>query len=194
MSDQHLEAEDEVQLGQVVTESPLDNGSSALAALAQQRNALATTRETYLPIPGYERSGIALYVKYRLVDGDEIAKIGRKVTGEFRRSQAYERQLWASVDVMIAGCEGLFVDLGDRKKIPLKTNAGTEVSGFNADLAEALGFAGEINPNQPARSVVLGVFGGNMVALQQHALLLGRWMSDTTADVTQEFLEAGGNL
>jgi hypothetical protein len=61
-------------------------------------------------------------------------------------------------------------------------------------LADALKFGDAVDLNSPARSVVIALFGGNMVALQQHTLLLGRWMGDTSIDVTSEFLEAGGNL
>lgn len=169
----------------------LPEEGSLLDALAEQRDLLATTRETFIPIFGYEKSGMTLYAKYRLLDGDELSKIGKRVSGQFSRNKVYERNLYSSMDVMIEACEGLFVDRGDGEKIQLKQD-GRSITGYSTDLASALKIT--INPDSPARSVVLGVFGGNIAGLQQHSIMLARWMGNTTLNVAEEFLEATGNL
>jgi hypothetical protein len=167
-----------------------DETGSLLDALAAERDEMAAERETFIPIPGYGRdSGVIMLVKYRLLGGEEIAGIGRKVQREFRKSQQYERILYASIDTMIAACEGFYAQRGtngEKLELPLYH--------YDTELAKALKFEDQIDPNQPARSVVIALFGGNMIAIQQHTLLLGRWMGDTTMDATAEFLDQGGNL
>lgn len=170
---------------------PEQNGS-LLDALAQQRDDLATNRDVFLGIPGYERPEMTLIAKYRLLDGEEISRIGTRVQRQFSKKQFYERNLFAAIDIMIAACEGLYVEMPDGGKIQLE-NGGTKIVGYNQDLAEALRFTDEIDAQQPARSVVLGLFANNIVAIQQHSILLGRWMGDTSSDVTINFLEGEGN-
>jgi len=170
---------------------PAHNGS-LLDALAAQRDELATNREVYMPIPGYEREAMTLMAKYRLLDGEELAKIGVRVQRQFTKRQFYERNIYAAIDIMIESCVGLFVEMPDGGKIQLE-NEGRKIIGYNEDLAEALKFTDEIDPNQQARSVVLGLFANNIVALQQHSILLGRWMGDTSTDATMDFFEAEGN-
>jgi hypothetical protein len=193
--DEGLEQDGQVSFGELIDEKPpiSEEDASLLDALADQRNVLSETRETFIPIQGYEGSGMTLYAQYRLVDGDELSKIGRRITQQFGRKQVYERNLYASLDTMIAACTGIFIDRGDGEKIQLKHN-GMPINGYTQELAEALRFADEIDPRQPARSVLLGIFGNNIVAIQQHSVWLGRWMGDTSADVNVEFMEAEGNL
>jgi hypothetical protein len=169
-----------------------DDEGSLLEALAQQRDDLAQQREVDIPLPNYGKSGIQLYVRYRLLDGDELAKIGRLVNREFNRNRAYERNLYASLDVIIEACEGFYVEKEGQNKVPV-TLGGTPISGYNQELAQALKFEDKIDPRHPARSCVLAFFGGNVVSVQQHSVMLGRWMGDTTVDLTEEFLELSGN-
>jgi|SRR5215472_10941272 len=192
MSEEHLE--EQPNLGETseyaASGLPSDETSSLLDILAQERDELATERETFIPIPGYGRdSGVTMYVKYRLLGGDEMANIGRKVQREFRKNQQYERILYASIDTMIAACMGFYAQQGnngDKLELPLYN--------YDVELARALKFDDKIDPNNPARSVVMALFGNNMIAIQQHTLILGRWMGDTTIDATAEFLDQGGNL
>jgi len=163
---------------------------SLLDALAAERDDMASERETFIPVPGYGReSGVTMLVKYRLLGGEELSAIGRKVQREFRKNQQYERVLYASIDTMIAACAGFYAQRGtngDKMELPFYN--------FDTELAKALKFDDQIDPHQPARSVVMSLFGGNMIAIQQHTLILGRWMGDTTIDATTEFLDQGGNL
>lgn len=170
---------------------PEQNGS-LLDSLVQQRDELSANREVYIAIPGYERPEMTLQAKYRLLDGEEIAQIGRKVTRQYSRKQFYERNLAASLDVMIEACEGFYVEMPDGGKIQLLLN-GVPISGYTNELAEALRFENEIDAQQPARSCVLGLFANNVIAIQSHSTLLGRWMGDTSSEVSMEFLEEAGN-
>lgn len=170
-----------------------DEESSLLDALASQRDDLANTREVDIPLPNYGRSGVTLYVRYRLLAGTELEQIGKRITSQFSKRQNYERQLYSSIDVMIEACEGFFVDRGDGQKHPV-TLGGEAITGYDERLAEALRFQDKVESRSPARSCVLAFFGNNIVSLQQHSIVLGRWMGDTTSDVVKELLEAEGNL
>jgi hypothetical protein len=156
--------------------------ASLLDALAEQRSDIADFKEVDIPIPGYERSGISLLAKYRLLDGEEVASIGRKIAREFNKRQQYERNLYASVDLMISACTAILYEM-DGKKDQLTFND-EPITGYTASLAEALKYEA---PN--TRQIVFGVFGNNVVALQSHSVLLGRWMSNTSVDVMNELLE-----
>jgi hypothetical protein len=159
--------------------------TNLLEALSAKREELAEIREVDIPIRGYESTGLGMYARYRLVDGEEIADIGRKVMREFRKNQQYERNLYASIDLMISACTGIWVE-ADGSKFQL-TLEGVPIGGYDGRLAEALSFDAPT-----ARQVVIGTFANNVMALQTHSLLLGRWMSDTSTDVMSEMLE--GNL
>jgi len=195
-----LEEPEAPQLGETVVHTtdeegglPSSNGAgSLLDALVAQRDELATHRDTFLPVPGYESSGFTLYAHYRLLDGEEIAKIGSRVQREFSRKQVYERNLYAAIDVMISSCQGFWAETPEGERIQL-TNGDMPILGYGLDLAQAMKFEDEIEPSQPARSVVLALFVNNIVAIQTHSIMLGRWMGDTSTDVTTNFLEGEGN-
>lgn len=186
-----MEEHDQVQPGEVAIHASGDSREnvSLLDALADQRNEIAASHTTMIPIPGYERSGMTLMAEYTVIDGKDLAEIGRKVTREYRsKGQSYERNLYASIDVMIASCTGIYVDR-DGSVIQLRDNDGEPITGYSQELASALRYEA-----QTARQCVLGVFVNNVAALQQHSMLLGRWMGNTTTDVIGELLDAGGNL
>jgi len=168
---------------------PGQNGS-LLDLLADQRDELATNRETFIAIPGYERPEMTLMAKYRLLSGTEFAKIGQRVQKQFTKRQVYERNIFAAIDIMVASCVGLYVEMPDGGKIQLEYD-GVKIEGYGPELASALKFEGEIDPSAPARSVVLGLFTNNIVAIQTHSIILSRWMGDTSTETTNEFLEAG---
>lgn len=165
--------------------------TSLLDALAAQVQKTSDDQETFVPIPGYEKSGMTLLARYMLLDSKESEKIGRRVMREFKsKSQQYERNLYASVDVMVAACTGIFVERsGERIQLTFQHR---EISGYSDDLVSALKLT--VAETSPVRSTVFQVFRSNVYAIQQHSLLLGRWMSNTTTDVLGEVLDAGGNL
>lgn len=155
-----------------------------LDALSAQREETAAIRECFVPIPGYSRSGMTLLAQYHLIEGDELAAIGKKVSREYRKTQTYERNLYASIDTMIEACIGLWVDRNG-EKIQLK-NGPNLITGYTTDAAEALKVSGE-----SARLCLLGLFNSNVVAIQQHSTMLGRWMGDTSIDTMAEFFDEG---
>jgi hypothetical protein len=66
------------------------------------------------------------------------------------------------------------------------TYKGEHITAYDARLAEA--FKLTIDPNHPVRSIVLAFFNNNEVALANHNMRLGRWMSDAGVDVNEDFL------
>jgi hypothetical protein len=172
-----------VEISEQMASGGASNNASLLDALAARRDEIAVNNEIYLPIPGYDVSGITLLARYRLLSGEELEGIGRKVVKQYSKSQRYERTLYGSIDVMVNACTGIFYEMDGQRK-QLTTNDGTPIDGFDENLAEALQFEADT-----ARQCVLGVFCGNVVSLQTHNLMLGRWMSDTSIDVMSEMLE-----
>jgi len=191
MSDHEHEHEPEAPpLVTDLASGELPKEGSLLDALVQARDEIASSTETYLMVPGYQKSGFPLFVKYALISGDDIARVGRKVQQEFPRNKVYERNLYSLVDMMIEACRGIYVEV-DGNKQPLTVD-GVAIAGFNEDLASALQL--DVNGNQPARSTVIGLFVNNITALLTHGFLLQRWMGDTTVDVNKEFYEEGNLL
>lgn len=170
----HLVAEDEA-------ESPLEQ-------LAAKRRVIAETRDTLVPVPGYDREPPLLLVKYKLLEGPDLVKIGDKISRETR--SRWQRQILAAVDTFVAACMGFYVDKGDGKPVPL-TYHGEPILRYDHTLAEALGFADELPPEPTARAVVFGLFTSNDAMIAQHNYLLNRWFQDTSLDVSQEM---AGNL
>lgn len=158
--------------------------------LAAKRKNISENRETYIPIPGYDREAPILLARYRLLEGPELSRIGDKVRRDSKNK--WERQIHAQIDMFVAACLGLYVDLDDGNPPKPLTYEGEPVMGFNEDLAKALGFRSELPDPATARSVVYGLFVKNDVAISTHGYMLNRWFSDTSLDVSQEFSE--GNL
>lgn len=165
---------------------------SPLEQLAAKRRELAETKETLVPVPGYDKQPPLLLIKYRLLDGQEIARMGEKIRRETRNQ--WQRQINAAIDTFIAACVGFYYDDGSGLPQELTedgTPQGDHIQGFNEQLAKALGFADEL-PNPPtARSVALCLFNNNDAAIAQHNYLLNAWFSDTSLDVQAELM---GNL
>lgn len=162
---------------------------NVLEALAAKRVELEKNKETFIPIPGYDRSPPILMARYRLLSGPDFEGIAQRVQKQFR--DRWERSLYAAIDTMLAACSGIFVDTGDGQPKPLTWKGGQVIAGFNPDLANALGFADKMDEGQTHRSVVMALFGGNEVMIGTHSVQLNRWMSNTTVEIDQDFL---GNL
>jgi hypothetical protein len=159
--------------------------TNLLEQLAAKRKEISENKETFIPIPGYDREPPLLLARYRLLEGPELAGIGQKVSREIKAR--WDRQLFAAIDTFIAACIGIYVDKGDGKPEPLTVN-GDPVLGFDESLAEALHYKSELSQPVRGRDVVLGLFGKNDVMITNHAMQLNRWFGDTTVDVSQEFL------
>lgn len=169
---------------------PDEQPENLLNQLAAKRQIVAETKETLIPIQGYSETPPALMVKYRLLDGPEIARIATNTRQEFKNK--WDRNVHAMVDVLIAACVGIYVDNDDGKEPAPLTVSGQPLAGFSRGLAEGLQFADKIDDPDRPRDVVFGLFGNNDIALATHANNLNRWMSDTSVDVTREMFE--GNL
>ena len=161
---------------------------SPLEQLAAKHKELADTRECNIPVPGYDKNPPLLLIRYRLLEGTELARMGEKIRRETRNQ--WQRQLLAAVDTFIAACKGFYYENGDGQLREL-TYEGEHLVGFNMELARALGFADEIGEEPTARKVCFALFNHNDAAIAQHNMLLNMWFSDTSLDVQAELL---GNL
>ena len=167
----------------------VDQPENLLDQLALRRKEISETKEVFIPVPGYDKEPPLLLIRYRLLEGPELDRIGNSIRRTFK--SRWDRQLYAGVDTFINAVVGVFIDLGNGVPQPLTRN-GVPILGFTRELAEGLQFADEIGDPDRPRDVVFGLFANNDVAIAQHNFLLNRWMGDTSVDVSKEFYE--GNL
>lgn len=179
-------SEAEPQLGES-TPTPYTD-PSIVDLLRQDFQELAETEDVYIPIVGWERSGLA--ARYVLPEsGKELDNIARKVFRETK--DKYLRSVYISLDTMIHLCEGLFVkpaSVDEYVKLdPEET--GNPVSFSDGDRLTSI-----FNwPEMPktARQAVLRLFNNNEIPLLTHSEKLQRWMQNTKADLDVEFWESG---
>jgi hypothetical protein len=184
-----MEAEEEVT--QIIT--PLlpaeEQPNSLLDQLAAKRRDVSENREVLIPVPGYEAPPLLL-IKYRLLEGTDIDRIGRNMRQD--RSGRWDKQLNAMFGLMTMAVLGVFVDVdGGGTTQPLTIN-GVPVTQFSTELAQGLGYATELPESPTSANVIFGLFGNNELAIAEHCARLNRWMSNTSADVNETLL--GGNL
>jgi hypothetical protein len=160
-----------------------------LEQLAAKRRDVADTRETNIPVPGYDTEPPLLLIRYKLLDGHTLMQMGEKIRRQ--NKDRWTRALNAAIDTFIGACIGFYYDLGDGILQPL-TYHGEHIRGFTMELAEALNYKQELPEPPTTRSIVLGLFANNDVAITQHAFMLNRWFQNTSIDVNTELLE--GNL
>jgi superfamily I DNA and/or RNA helicase len=179
MSENEVESEVPVTHLKDATEQ---RNESLLDNLVQKRKNL-DNKETFINIPGYDDEPPIMKAKYRLLDGKEIDNIMTKVQKETKNQ--WDRQVLSAVDMFIAACEGMFVDIGDGALEPYPMKVGDkEILGYNEDLAAAL----ELEEVNTARQTVFGVFANNEAAIMQHNVKLSLWMSNTSRKVDEDFL------
>jgi hypothetical protein len=149
--------------------------------LREKRAQLGANQTIILSIPGYDNDPPVLMAKYRLMTGKELEDIASKVSRETKDRS--ERQILAAVDTFINCCEGMYFDMMDGKgPQPMKIHD-QAIVGYNSDLAEALQFQAET-----ARQVVFQIFADNDIAIMQHNVRLGLWMSNTSRKMDDDFL------
>jgi hypothetical protein len=168
----------DVALGEVEPQSVLD-------LLRQKREEISENTTADLPVPGYNNSPPVLYIRYHLIDGPTIERIGKKVMRQTK--DRWDRQILAAMDTMIEAVEGFYIDMEDGSERRPLTLHGDHITTFGPEIQEALGFEA-----QNARDTVRKLFGDNDIALAGHNVLLSRWMGNTTAEINEDFL--GGNL
>lgn len=152
--------------------------------LARAREDIESNKEAYIRVPGYAEKGLPLYAKYRLLSPDELKTI---TNGVKNIKDRWERNYSAAVDTLVRAFEGFYLDnVGeeDPKKFNALTLNGEPVDGFTVEVANRFGIP--LGPDASARSVVLGIFGGNQIAVAQHSQRLQRWMGNTEVDVNEE--------
>jgi hypothetical protein len=163
-----------------------------LDQLAARRKTIAETKEVTIPVPGYDREPPLLLIRYRLLEGPDMAKIANKVSRETKNR--WQRGIFAAADTFIEAIVGFYVDLGDGMPQPL-TYHGEHITAFSMQLAEALQFSDELvtSNGQPvtARRIVFALFANNDIALSQHNFVLNSWFADTSLDVSEAMLTAG---
>ncbi len=166
----------EMALGDDVT-----NGASAdrslFDRLRARRDEVAATKTTTIPIPGFEDFG--LEAQYRLMEREEVEDIGNRIVKESK--DRTERMMLLLTDTIIFALDGFVVrEKGKPEPKPLADTTGILVSSWS-HMAQELG-------GEPAddRAAVLWMFGDNEFAIGQHAILLNRWMGNTSFDVESE--------
>jgi hypothetical protein len=155
---------------------------SLVDRLRKQRQAVAENKFTDLDIPGYNGD---LFCRYRLLDGTELDQIIRKVRRTVKDRS--EQVMAATLDNIITACEELWVrDNGKERPVRDLSTVPTDLPvKYDVILAEFLGFSAELPDPPTARSVVLGVFGGNDIAVSAHGARLAQWMMQSGAEVDE---------
>lgn len=164
------------------------NPTNLLEQLAAKRRENRDTKETFIPVPGYDRHPPLLLIRHQLLDGPDLNRIGEKIRREVK--DKWQRQLFAAVDTIIATCVGIFVDEGNGKPPEQLTFNGEPILGFSLELAQALQFDGELSDPPTARSVVFKLFADNDAAISKYNYMLNNWITDPTLNVAEE-MEVG---
>jgi len=173
---------------------PANVAPSIVDLLKQDFEELAEHEDAYIPIMGYENTG--LQVRYRMPgNGKELDNIARN--NMRKHKDAFTRNVNIAIDTMIHLCAGLYVqppDLGDNGADPNvkyeldPANSGHPV-GFDGNLAEIMGWEGA--DTIASRDVVRKLFGKNDMAIMSHFERLNRWLVNTKADLTSEIWQMG---
>jgi len=178
--------EDEAQpLVHEITDEETKGPQTLADSLRARRTEIAETHEIMLPLTGYEEYGVQ--VKHRLMDRQEVEKIGRRIMSETR--DRGERNMRILIDVIIRSTTGFYLEDTETK----------EVQEIRSDLHDGMHvmtwgmFANYLgwNPNgdeDNSRIALYWVFGGNEFMVGQYGILLNRWMSNTGLKVDEEFL------
>jgi len=181
--------EDEAQpLVHEITEDEAVQGPGTLAEqLRLRRSEIADTHEVYLPLTGYEEYGVQ--VKHRLMDRQEVEKIGRKIMNETR--DRGERNMRILLDLIINSTRGFYLKdditgVVSEIKDDRLAEAGEPVMTWGM-FASYLGWTPNGDEDN-SRVALFWVFGGNEFMVGQYGILLNRWMNNTGLKVDEEFL------
>lgn len=160
-------------------EEEADAPNSLMEQLRAKREEIASTRDVFIPITGYEVVG--LQARYNLLERPQIVEIGNKVLKETKDRS--ERQMLILIDTIIQATEGFYTQrTGDSDPVPLEDDAGNHVRLWG-QLAQYLG-----GQSATARDALHFVFGNNEFAIGGHGIVLNRWMGNTSIDVDSELL------
>jgi hypothetical protein len=157
-------------------------GSSLMDRLRAKHQELSERQTIDIPLPGYED---LLVARYRVLTvKNEISPIAKRVAKESKGDQGVA-QLSATLDAMARACVELLTPRDD-ELVPLSGAFGPDEPPVRYDerLAEFMGWTDVTN----ARETILKLFAGNEPMVLAHGNMLQRWMSDTSRDVSNEFL------
>lgn len=150
-----------------------DTKESIAGRLRKQRQAAAENKFHDIDIPGYNGE---LFCRYRILGGEEVDAIVKKVRQETNNRS--EQVLASTLDNIITACDEFWLR-DEGKEIPLKKHPDVDSElpvRYDATLAEFLQFSDELPDPPTARSVVLGLFVGNDLAVSAHGAILVQWM------------------
>lgn len=176
---------DEQPLVHEVLSGEADGPQSLAEQLRAKRTEIAETRDTLIPITGYDEP--VLMAKHRLMDRPEIEQIGKRVVKETK--DRGERNMRILCDQIINSAIGFYFQRAtDPEPLPLEDETGETITRWD-QLAAYLGW----QPQQggTARGALYYVFADNEFAIGQFGILLNRWMGNTSFQVDQEFLGEG---
>jgi len=171
---------------------PVNQGIALVDLLKQDAAEVASPSDVYIPVKGYERTGLA--IRYRVPESGRILdQIATKVNREYKTP--YERNLYMGIDSMIVCCVGIYVRSAEAATedniegwVELNPdNTGEALTFGDLKLAELFGF-GE---TKTARTFVKKIFGNNDIAINDHAARLNRWLIDTNVDINASLWNLG---
>lgn len=163
--------------------------------LREARNAARAEKTLTLPLPGWD--GPRLFVRYRPMEWDRLAKQLRDTSNNVRR------RLEMNVDALVAACDAILVqEDSDEAPVSLAERAraeGDDVVGevrFDAQAIDLLGLTvvgedGIERAPESARETCLAAFDGAVspeLSVLDHAGRLGAWMAgvdDEDGDSTE---------
>jgi hypothetical protein len=166
----------------------LDGQSPSIGERLRRKRTLIAEQKTHdIDIPGYEGE---LFCRYRLISGPDVDKIVKRVRATVQDKS--QRQTVAIQDTLIEACEEFWLR-EDGREYPLRehpdvANHDIPVK-YDGKLAEFLAFADELSERRGAREVVLGLFGGNDLAMAAHGTRLSQWMTRLGTEVDFELGE-----
>lgn len=171
-----------IHVAEALTKPPGNESISDRLRKRRQEVAEATTID--VDIPGYDGE---LFARYRRMNSKQLNKIVTQAT-KIHKDRA-EAATWATCAMLADACEEFFLRIEERGEVPVREIVGIDTPvRYDQDLAELLGFKGDLPDPPTATSVVLGVFVGNDMAMAAHSQRLSRWMLTNEAETDIELL------
>lgn len=163
---------------------------SIVDLLKQDINEIATHKEAFIRVSGYEKSGIQ--IKYRMPEGGkELDAIAQKVERETK--DRFARNLNTMIDTIITLCEGVYCQPpGVEEPVELDPEETGSPCLIDERLAALLGMSTNGDSPLTARLVLKRLFHNNDMAIINHAEKLNRWLMDQNADLQMELWQLVG--
>lgn len=150
---------------------------------------LSEIDHAFVTVKGYEKTG--LMIKYRLPEsGKELDMIARTVERNYR--DAYERNLFTTIDTILTLCQGLYVQpAGKDKPVMLDPDERGFPIEFDDRLAELMGMDMS-NGIPPSRNILRRLFASQDAMILGHGERLNRWLQNKKADLESELWQLQG--